>query len=306
MGFYGPDVVIGDARRHGVPVLPPDVNRSQAACTLEPQPSLNPPAGLDRPSPVTHTTVGPPLSPAVRRPPSLSIRLGLRYVHGLDETRAKEIVACRGERPFASLADLYRRTRLPKALVENLIRAGALDGLAAAPAGQTRRDLLWQLGSLPNNVSDALGLDGSQSNVSDGVDLPPLGELERMLWEYELLGTSPGAHLMDLWRDALAAQGVLSSADLAERRSGEKVRVAGRVIVRQRPPSAKGFVFVTLEDEHGLINLIVRPKTYARFKPVLRASPLLLVEGALQRERGAVNVQLYRASPLFPPLTGQA
>jgi len=164
---------------------------------------------------------------------------------------------------------------------------------------------LWQLGGL---VYDGLGADQDALDLEaplPAVDLPALGEVERMLWEVELLGTAPGAHLMGVWREALRARGVLSSADLATRRSGERVRVAGKVIVRQRPPSAKGFVFVTLEDESGLINLIVRPKTYERNKEALRGSPLLLVEGALQREGLAacdssqVSVQVYRAAPLW-------
>jgi error-prone DNA polymerase len=120
-----------------------------------------------------------------------------------------------------------------------------------------------------------------------------------MLWEYEMMGLVPGEHLMGAYRERLRARGVLRSADLLSQRSGERVQVAGMVIVRQRPPSAKGFVFLTLEDESGLTNLIVRPKTYERYREVLRNHPLLLVEGMLQREGLAVSVQVYQAVPLF-------
>jgi error-prone DNA polymerase len=262
MGFYSPDVLIGDARRHGVSVLYPDVNHSQEACALE-----------------AHGA-------------SLAVRLGLRYVHGLGETRRTHVVERRGDRPFSSLQDFCRRTRLPKPVVENLIRAGAMEGLNRR-TDHTRRDLLWELGGL---IYQEEGLD-LEAPVAP-VDLPVLDQIERMLWEYELMGLTPGEHIMGIYRARLRARGVLSSGELASRRSGEWVLVAGLVIVRQRPPSAKGFVFFTLEDEEGLVNLVVQPKVYERYRDVLRNSPLLLVEGQLQRERGAVNIQVRQAAPL--------
>jgi error-prone DNA polymerase len=206
MGFYGPDVVIGDARRHDVPVLFPDVNRSQPACTLE-------------------SNAG-----------TTAIRLGLRFVHGLGGVWPERIVGRRGERPFADLHDFCRRTHLPKSLVENLIRAGAMTDL-----GHTRRVLLWQLGGL---VYQEDGLDVEVP--VEAVDLPPLSRAEKLSWEVDLLGLAPDDHVMQLYREWLAAHGVLTSQVLARQKAGEKVRVAGRVVVRQRPASAKGFVFLTL------------------------------------------------------------
>jgi error-prone DNA polymerase len=261
MGFYSPDVLIGDARRHGVPVLYPDVNHSQEACTLE-----------------THGA-------------SLAVRLGLRTVHGLGETRQTHIVERREDRPFSSLEDFCRRTRLPRPVVENLIRAGAMEGLNQS---HTRRDLLWELGGL---IYQEEGLDLAAPIAP--VDLPVLSQVERTLWEYELLGLTPGEHIMSVYRERLRERGVSRSDELASRRSGERVLVAGLVIIRQRPPSAKGHVFLTLEDEGGLINLVVQPKVYERYKDVLRNHPLLLVEGHMQRERRAVNIQVYQAVPLF-------
>jgi error-prone DNA polymerase len=263
MGFYSPDVLIGDARRHGVPVLYPDVNRSREACTLE------------------------------RHGGSLAVRLGLRTIHGLGEARQTRIVACRGAQPFTSLQDFCRRTRLPRPVVENLIRAGAMESLSQQ-RGQRRRELLWELGGL---IYQEEGLD-LEAPIAP-VDLPVLGQVERMLWEYELLGLTPGEHIMSVYRERLRSRGVSGSGELASLPSGQRVLVAGLAIVRQRPPSAKGYVFLTLEDEEGLVNLVVRPHTYERCRDVLRNNPLLLVEGQLQREGGAVNVQVCQAVPLF-------
>jgi len=267
LGFYPPEVLVGDARRHGVPVLGPDVNRSEVACTLVPQPG------------------------AASCSPSPALRLGLRYVHGLGETWQERIVERRGDAPFRDLRDFCRRTRLPRPVVENLIRAGAMDSW-----GQARRDLLWALGGLAYQVED---LDVVVPVAA--VDLPALGQAERMAWEYELLGLAPGAHVMELYREALRAQGVLSSRALAGRRDGDRVRVAGWAVVRQRPPTAKGVLFITLEDEEGLMNLIVWPRVYERYRDALRGAPLLWVEGRVQREGQALSVLVQRAGRLVAP-----
>ena len=116
-----------------------------------------------------------------------------------------------------------------------------------------------------------------------------------MAWEYELLGLAPGAQVMELYRDRLQAHGVLTSREVAQRRDGQRVRVAGWPVVRQRPPTAKGVVFMTLEDEEGLLNLVAQPDVYERYRDVLRNAPLLLVEGRLQREGNACSVLVLRA-----------
>jgi len=252
MGFYPPEVIAGDARHHGVPVLPPDVNLSQAACILE---------------------------------SSKGLRLGLRYVHGLGEVWQERIVERRAKRPYRDLADFCRCTRLPRSLVENLIRSGAMDGL-----GRRRRDLLWSLGGLAYQ-EEGLGIEVPVVPAS----LPALDGAERMAWEHEILGMVPGDHVMSLYREALRAQRVLSSSELWSRQDGERVRVAGWAVVRQRPPTAKGHLFITLEDEEGLVNLIVRPDVYERYRDALRNTPLLWVEGRLQREGQALSVLVYRA-----------
>ena len=265
LGFYIPEVVMGDAQRHGVPILRPDVNRSQDACTLE---------------------ASPPTRDAA--PASLAIRLGLRYVHGLGEAFLERITERRGEHPYRDLRDFCRRTCLPRPVAENLIRAGALDSL-----GQKRRDLLWALGGL------AYHEDGLDIAVPlDVVTLPPLRRKERLGWEYELMGVAPGEHVMQLYRGRLRRQGVLSKGELEEREDGETVRVAGWVVVRQRPPTAKGHVFITLEDEDGLVNLIVRPGVYEQYRRVLRNAPLLWAQGRLQRQGHAMSVLLQKAGSL--------
>jgi error-prone DNA polymerase len=162
--------------------------------------------------------------------------------------------------------------------------------------GRRRRNLLWQLGGL---VYHEEGLD-IEVPVAP-VALPALGRAERLAWEYELMGMAPGEHLMVLYREALQAAGVLSSAQLAGRRNGERVRVAGWAVIRQRPPTAKGHLFITLEDEEGLANLIVRPGVYEQYRDVLRNAPLLWIEGRLQREGHAISVLVYRATALGSP-----
>jgi error-prone DNA polymerase len=294
MGFYSPKVVQGDAERHGVPILPPDINRSQEKCTLERLQS-------HWPGPIPHETMG--------------IRLGLEYVSGLGEARQTLVVQQRGERAYQSLEDFCLRTRLPKPVVENLIRAGAMDNFSTAvgrevghsipqqqgspPPGREstgqhgRRQLLWQLGSLRYREEEM----DMQVPVIPAA-LPALSHKEKLAWEYELLGLAPGDHVMRLWREELQKQGVLDSQQLAEQPDGQEVQVAGLVVVRQRPPTAKGFAFITLEDEFGLVNLIIRPAIYERDKRVLRNSAILWVRGQLQREGHALSVLVQGAKSL--------
>jgi error-prone DNA polymerase len=189
------------------------------------------------------------------------------------------------------LKDLSRRTRLPRPVVENLIRAGAMDGL-----GKVRRDLLWELGGLAYQ-EEGLDLDVPVEAVA----LPALEQAERLAWEVELLGLTPGNHVMSLYREELQARGVLSSKELAQRRDGQTVEVAGLAVVRQRPPTAKGHLFITLEDEEGLVNLIVRPGVYEQYRHALRNAPLLWVRGRLQREGDAISLLVAQAEALVQP-----
>ncbi len=275
MGFYSPDVVVNDARRHGIAILRPDVNLSEEGCTLEPNgkpPALQGRDGDSRPR----------------------VRLGLRYLYGLGESGRRRVLESRRvgasvDQPFAGLADFCRRTRLPKSVVRDMIRAGALDGL-----GEARRQMLWELGGLRYDEETLV----DEPPVS--AELPPLSEGEALTWDYELLGLSPDDHPLRLLRPQLRADDILSAAELATRPAGEIIRVAGMVVVRQAPPTAKGHLFVTLEDETGLANLVIRPDLYAAARSVLHKASLLVAEGAVQREGRAVSVLVRKVRALTP------
>lgn len=250
MGFYPPEVIVGDARRHGVDLLPPDINRSGWTYALE------------------RTAKGRP-----------ALRVGLSTVDGLGESAWTRIEVARAEAPFAGLEDFVRRTRLPRSLVENLIRASALDEFGA------RRPLLWQVGQLHLSDSD-LGLE---IPVVDVV-LSPLDAVEESAWEYELLGLSPAGQMMVHYREALRKAGVLRTGQVKEARAGKHVWVGGMVVVRQRPPSADGVAFLSLEDERGLLDVVLKPPVYERYKGLLRGQSLLLVSGVVQRQGRAVSL----------------
>ncbi|MCO5208740.1 MAG: DNA polymerase III subunit alpha [Caldilinea sp.] len=255
MGFYPPEVIIGDARRHGVDTLPPEINRSGWQYTLE---------RLDN-----HRW---------------ALRTGLHAIAHLGEQAWTRIEAARAERPFATLDDFCRRTRLPVDGVTSLIRAGAL-----AAFGERRR-LLWRLGELDYRPDE---FDLASAPVA--AELPVLEAIEQTAWEYELMGMSPERQMMAHYRDGLRRQGVLSTWQVKQAEAGQRVRVAGFVVVRQRPATAKGILFMSLEDESGLLDLVVKPDVYARLREVIRTNPLLIAEGAVQRNSRSVSVLVWGA-----------
>ncbi|NLF78550.1 MAG: error-prone DNA polymerase [Chloroflexi bacterium] len=257
MGFWSPAVVVGDARRHGIRVLPVDIHRSEGVCM------------------------------AVED----GLRLGFNYVKGLGEASIARLADARLAGPFTGLGDFCRRTRLPPRLVEHLILAGAFDGWDVP-----RRRLLWELGKL-RYQADELELAFSD----DGVQLLELSEVERFALERSLLGVSMDGHVMEYYRAWLDARGVLSSAAVRERQNGAPVRVAGLVVMHQAPPTAKGVHFVSLEDEHGLLDVIVWPDVYERTRRVLHGASLLLVEGVVQRRESVMNVIAERVGMLDVP-----
>jgi error-prone DNA polymerase len=263
MGFYSPEVVVGDAQRHGVRVLRPDVNLSLDECTS-------------------------PLSPVVTGERG-EVRLGLRYLHGLGDAGSERLLAARGDRPFAGLADFCRRTRLPRNLVADLVRAGALDGLSA-----DRRGLLWDLGGLQYEEEALV------EAPDEAAELPELEVREKLTWDYELLGLSPGDHPMRMLRDKLKAQGVLSARDLAKQPAGRMIAIAGLVVVRQAPPTAKGHLFITLEDETGLSNLIIRPDLYEKRRSLLHSATFLMVRGVMQRDGASTSILVREAKGMEP------
>jgi error-prone DNA polymerase len=208
-----------------------------------------------------------------------AIRLGFNYINGLGDAGIQRILTARGVEPFANLASFCRRTRLPRRVVENLILVGAMDGWRIP-----RRKLLWELGRLHFHEEE---LD--LPLPTDGVEFVPLSQVEKMEAEYGVLGLSTGTHVMRLYRPWLEERGIRGSRDLEVCEDGERVAVAGLVVVHQAPSTAKGHHFITLEDEDGLINVIVRPDVYTRYRYILHKAPLLIVEGTVQRKGGLIN-----------------
>jgi len=262
MGFYAPGVVVGDARRHGVYVLPVHVNRSLATCTLEDD---------------------------ARSANGLALRIGLQYVDGLGETGADLLVASRPAGGYSCLEDLCRRTRLPRTLVERLILAGALTDWEPRYT-DGRRGLLWALGRLRYR-EDALPLP----LAPDGVQLEAMTRAEALAYEYSATGFSAEGHLMEAFREQANRAAFLTSRELEEARDGERMRIAGQVVIRQQPPTAKGFAFFTLEDEWSLMNVIVRPQIFRALRPVWTSASVLGVEGTVERARGQINLLAERA-----------
>jgi error-prone DNA polymerase len=217
-----------------------------------------------------------------------AIRLGFNYVSGMGDAKSKQLEAARAPGPFNDLAAFFQRTRLPRRIVENLILVGAMDEW-----GIPRRKLIWELGQL-NDHPGGLNLKFSD----DGVYLDDMSPTETMAAEREILGLLADNHVISLYREWMIQQGILGSRELKSRRDGQMVRVAGQNVMHQAPPTAKGFHFITLEDENGFMNVIVRPSVYSRFRKTIRHLPLLMVEGKVQREGAVTNILCQRAMPV--------
>src|SRR5947209_1845906 len=223
----------------------------------------------------------------VERPDGgLTVRLGLRYVKGLRERAARAIVEARNEEPFGSIHDLARRAHLERDELETLAAIGAL-----APLGGTRRANLWTA-AVPHPGPLFSDPPRESSPLSEMTDV------ERLAADYAGTSVTLGRHPMTLRRAALRRRGVLSARELAGVADGARVQVAGSVIVRQRPGTAKGFVFLSLEDEPGIANVIVTPPIFARHRVALVAEPYLLVDGIAQQQDGVISVRAVRVRGL--------
>jgi error-prone DNA polymerase len=303
MGFYHPATIVKDAQRHGQRILPVDVTRSDWPCTVEPISRSTSSSARRAPGAVR------PGEGAASRGESLAVRLGLRYVKGLRESAARALVAARAERPFASPVDVAHRVPLDRAEREALASIGAFAAL-----GGTRRQNTWAMARSPagplfaavggeERASGETGFSGARPSraAGGGSPLREMTEIERLEADYGGTGVTIGRHPMALRRADLARMGVVRARDLASGRTGRPVRVAGSVIVRQRPGTAKGFVFLSLEDETGIANVIVTPPLFERHRLALVTEPILLVEGVLQKQDGVVSVKAGRVQGL-PPL----
>jgi error-prone DNA polymerase len=234
----------------------------------------------------------------------VSVRIGLRYVRGLSRETALPIEEERRTNgPFHSLFNFLERTQVKREAAENLIMAGAFDAF-----GLERRELLWQLGLLyrssGRNTKErqlALALPTEQDMVSP----PPMTEWDRMLADYTVLGMSPGYHPMSFLRPGLH-EAIAPTYMLEKLPHGAPVQVAGMVVVRQQPGSAKGFVFLLLEDEFGLANVIVRPDLYEANRSLVRGEPFITVHGTLERRDGTTNVAAKAFTVLSAPAIAPA
>ncbi|MCG8592234.1 MAG: error-prone DNA polymerase, partial [Proteobacteria bacterium] len=260
MGFYSPATIVEDARRHDVVVRPICVVASDWDCTLEPDGE------------------------------GFALRMGLRYVKGLSEERDGAcIAATREEAPFASLDDFAARTRLDARALERLAAAGAF---AAFESG--RRRALWQAHGVASRQGDALTLTESES-------LPSLHALTRgegIAWDYQTSRHSTRGHPLEPFRAALAALALPDARGVFALQDGDRVRYAGLVICRQRPGTAAGVVFMTLEDETGFVNVVVWQKVFERHMILAKTASLLGVGGRVQRQDGVLHVI---AETLFEP-----
>jgi error-prone DNA polymerase len=296
MGFYHPSSLVNDAVRHGVTTLPIDVTRSGWLCDLEEE------YGDEHGGAIAH-----------------AIRLGLKYVGGLREQIGLRVEQERGKRPFASLADFQARVDPNKEELASLATAGAFAAL-----GGTRRRALWQVGALGrsgqlfagiaprgnDNAPDAdndnadgaageggVSVGGAVGRVGES-PLPEMSRYDEMLADFRVAGVSAGAHPMTFVRDRLRAYGVVTASGLMGIAGGRRARVAGIVVVRQRPGTAKGFVFVTIEDETGFANAIVTPQQFALHRARILSLGALIIEGVVQNQDGVVSIKADQFYPL--------
>ncbi len=271
MGFYSAAVLVKDAQRHGLRIKPVDVLRSDWNCTLEPLAEGE--RGASR---------------------GFALRLGLRYIRGMRARTATEIERTRALRPFGSVDELVRRVpSLSKAEMTVLAETGALNSLGA---GIHRRDALWQVERALRQAGPLLReLEDAEEHPSPLARMDPQ---ERLVADYDGMGVTAGHHPMWHCRAAVERMGVLRAGDLKLLRHGVKTRVAGCVIARQRPGTAHGFIFLSLEDETGIANAIVHPELYERNRPLVTYAKFLLIEGTLQNVDKVVHVRAERIEEL--------
>jgi error-prone DNA polymerase len=266
MGFYHPATLVKDAQRHGLRVRPIDVTRSDWPCTLEDNGE------------------------------NFSVRLGLRYVKGLREDVGREIVGQRDVRAFLSIDDLKLRvSALQKSELTALAEIGALN-FVGTKSGFHRRDALWQIERVSRRAGPLLETceEAEETQIATKKSYSPLQPMtaeDRLVADFRNTGMTVGPHPLGYHRQQLKQQGILSAMDLHRLSDGAKVRVAGSVIARQRPGTAKGFVFLSLEDETGISNAIITPQLFQQEHVVIVHQQFLLIEGRLQNQDNVISVK---------------
>jgi error-prone DNA polymerase len=264
MGFYHPATLIKDAQRHGLHFKPVDVTRSRNICTVEEDNDER------------------------------CVRLGLNYVKGLRTETAAAIAEEWGRAPFRSIQDLVRRVPLRKDELTTLAEVGALNSLQSDEEAH-RRSALWD-SALAVRPAGELYAACRQNGTSS-----PLARMtmpERLLADFRNTGLTIGPHPMRLHRARMKALGVRSAAEIKKMRDGQPVRIGGCVITRQRPGTAKGFLFISLEDETGVANAIVTPDLFTEHRKTIVSEPYLLIEGVLQNQQGVIHVKAARIEAL--------
>jgi len=269
MGFYSPAVLIKDAQRHGLRVRPICVQRSQSICTLEAESG-----------------------------PSLLLRLGFNYARGLQRATADTLVRERtlgGE--FHSIDDLALRVpELSRRDLVSLARIGALNSIGDV---EHRRDALWQVEEAARATGPLLrGAGNTKEQSRPKAPLRKMNDEERLSADYAGTGITTGPHPMAYHRASLRAEGIRSAAELEHGRNHQPISIAGCVIARQRPGTAKGFVFLSLEDETGIANVIIAPDVFEANRLVVTRSRILRIDGQLQQQEGVVHVKAKQIIPL--------
>jgi error-prone DNA polymerase len=281
MGFYAPAQLIRDAQQHGVTVLPVDINHSEWDCRLELLPDAVDSASVD----------------SAHR--SLALRLGFRLIRGLAESDAQLIAQRRADQPYGSMQDFVQRTGLSRAVVVRLSQADAFAGF-----GRHRRQALWEALAQPPSGQQAREREQrplfAQLPPEDDppVSLPEPASIEQVFADYDTTGLSLKAHPLSFYRESLQRWGIRSANQLAECRHNQRVSVAGLVLLRQRPGTAKGITFVTLEDETGAINLVIHQRVWDKYYSIARRSPAWIAEGRLEMRQSIVHLIVRRLSDL--------
>jgi error-prone DNA polymerase len=261
MGFYSSLTLIKDAQRHGLRFKSVDLRYSEWPCTVE------------------------------EHDGALCVRLGFNYVKGFRHATAERLVNERQRGPFASIDELKRRVpELSARELNSLAELGALNALAPH-----RRDALWNTQLALRPVGELLEEASVEVPASPLAAMTPL---ERLSADFRNSGLTIGAHPMRFHREELQRRGIVSVGAAARRRDGAGVRVAGAVICRQQPATAKGFVFVSLEDETGIINVIVPPALFQTVRATLISEPYLVISGVLQNQQGAISVKASHVAAL--------
>jgi len=262
MGFYQPATLVKDAQRHGLKIHPIDVMRSDWLCTLE------------------------------KYKQGFALRMGLRYAKGLRQEIGLQIVQERRIRPFSSVEDLKLRiTAIQKSELAVLADIGALNFINGREAGIHRRDASWQIERAARRTGPLLERLPELKSARENSPLAPMKPEERLLADFRGTGMTIGLHPMAYKRPQLIKEGVRSAADLHRLRNGSTVRIAGAVIARQRPGTAKGFVFLSLEDETGITNAIITPQLFEEDYATVVQQQFLLIDGKLQNQEGVVSVK---------------